>query len=121
MTEPVLTRYLYIYDEVCLSLQQSLLSRASFDEVVFWSNELFSSGYIDELWNLIYKIYYNFYAIIYPKYERKINKLSKIPTLESILNCLCILYYSKINTDVFKLHHIRPNYLQNYILKLQFG
>ena len=108
MTEPVLTRYLYIYDEVCLSLQQSLLSRASFDEVVFWSNELFSSGYIDELWNLIYKIYYNFYAIIYPKYERKINKLSKIPTLESILNCLCILYYSKINTDVFKLHHIRP-------------
>ena len=32
MAKPVLTRYLYIYDEVCLSLQQSLLSRASFDE-----------------------------------------------------------------------------------------
>jgi len=108
MINPVLTRYLYIYDEVCLSLQQSLLSKTSFDEVVFWSSELFYSGYTNKLWNLIYKMYYNFYAITYPKYERKINKLFQTPTLKSILNCLCILYYSKINTDVFKLYHIRP-------------
>ena len=103
MAKPVLTRYLYIYDEVCLSLQQSLLSKTSFDEVIFWTSELFYSGYADKLWILVYQIYYNFYAITYPKYERKLNKLSQNSTLESILNALCILYYSKTNTDVFKL------------------
>ena len=108
MAKPVLTRYLYIYDEVCLSLQQSLLSKTSFDEVIFWTSELFYSGYADKLWILVYQIYYNFYAITYPKYERKLNKLSQNSTLESISNALCILYYSKTNTDVFKLYHIRP-------------
>ena len=72
MAKPVLTRYLYIYDEVCLSLQQSIITKSSFDESIFWTSELFYSGYVLELWELIYKIYYNFYAIIYPKYEKKL-------------------------------------------------
>ena len=58
---------------------------------------------------LVYQIYYNFYAITYPKYERKINKLSQNSTLESILKRSYVFYIiAKSNTDVFKLHHIRP-------------
>ena len=108
MAKPVLTRYLYIYDEVCLSLQQSIITKSSFDESIFWTSELFYSGYVLELWELIYKIYYNFYAIIYPKYEKKLTKLSENNGLKYILNAVCILYYSKNNTDVFKLYQIRP-------------
>lgn len=108
MAKPVLTRYLYIYDEVLLSLQQSILTKSSFDEAVFWTCELFYSGYESKLWEFIYKLYYNFYAIIYPKYERKLTKLSENSNLEHILNAICILYHSKINIDVFKLYQVRP-------------
>jgi len=112
MTKVILTRYLYQFDEVCLSLQQALLSKTSFEEVVFWVSELFESGFHTELWHKGFEIYYNFYAITYPKYEKKLNKLYKEfdqnPKIQSILNLFTILYYSKVSLDVFKINVLIP-------------
>ena len=46
-----------------------------FKECLFWTSEFYYSGYFIELWNLIWKIYYDFYAIIHPKLEKFIIKI----------------------------------------------
>lgn len=66
-TKICLTRYLYIYDEVKYSLLISLIFKEDFAEVLFWLSELVESGYIDEVWQFTFKIYFDFYAIKYPK------------------------------------------------------
>ena len=78
---PQLTRYLYFLDECLYSLMFSLIraQKSSLNEVIFWAGEIYYSGFKDVLWEHIWKIYYDFYAIKYPKYEKKINKLSREP------------------------------------------
>ena len=62
-----LTRFLYQFGEVKHSLIYSVLKKTSFNECLFWTSEFYYSGYFLELWKLIWKIYYDFYAIIHPK------------------------------------------------------
>ena len=126
----VLTRYLYFLDECFYSLMIALINKESFEEVVFWAGEIYYSGFQEKLWNHLWKIYYDFYAIKFPKYEKKINKLSKNKdTIESFIYVLNLLYYSSINYDVFTLRmshfklpvHIyigrHPNWLKQLKLK----
>ena len=61
-----LTRYLYNADEVKLTLIETLLNQKC-EECYFWIYEYFKSGYVSESWQLIYKIYYDFYALKNPK------------------------------------------------------
>lgn len=114
MTKPILTRYLYLLDEVILSLQQSILDKKGFDECIFWVGELYFSKYHDKLWKFIFKFYYNFCAILYPKYEKKLSTLYKKSTkeneLKQILNSVYLLYYCKYTPEVFKLFNIQPKY-----------
>jgi hypothetical protein len=95
----VLTRYLYFLDECFHSLLMALINKTSFKEVVFWTGEIYYSGFEDKLLNHIWKIYYDFYAVKFPKYEKKINKMPN--TLESFIYILNLLYYSSVNYDVF--------------------
>ena len=120
MTKVVLTRYLYHLDEVVLSLQQALLSKTSFDEVVFWVSEIFYSRFITELWDQVFKVYYNFYAIVYPKYEKKLNMLfmKSATDIENILSAYNILYYSKPNIEVFKVDVLQPTTPKKIYLKI---
>ena len=62
-----LTRYLYIKEEVEMSLVASLLERKSLDECYFWLDELVESGF--DVRQLIWKIFYDFYFEYYPKLE----------------------------------------------------
>jgi|TARA_B100000795_G_scaffold250087_1_gene218023 hypothetical protein len=121
MTKPVLTRYLYLLDEVILSLQQSILQKKGFDECIFWVGELYFSKYYDKLWFNIFKFYYNFCAIQYPKYEKKLTSLFKKSTkqneLKNVLNAVYLLYYSKYTFDVFKLSNIQPVHPNKIYLK----
>ena len=81
-----LTRYLYVYDEIIYTLLSNLINKESdFKEIIYWICELNHSGFIDELKNTAYYYYYNFCAINYPKYEKKINALLKKNSL--IKNC----------------------------------
>jgi hypothetical protein len=62
------TRYLYIKDEVKYSILISLLKKN--DEARFWAYEFYYSGFKDELWEFIWKIYYDFYASLNPKFKK---------------------------------------------------
>ena len=55
------TRY-YIYDEVILSGLECLLKHTNIEECYYWFYEIYSSGYVDEIWVILWKIYYDFYA-----------------------------------------------------------
>lgn len=66
------TRLLYCYDEVCINLLISILENADFNKSIFWAAELFCSGLEKEIWQLIWKIYYEFYALTNPTLQRKI-------------------------------------------------
>jgi hypothetical protein len=73
----IFTRYLYIYQEACASLVVELLRNddgAEFENVMWWINELYYSGFHDELWCLCLKIYYWFYIDLYPHMEKYIIK-----------------------------------------------
>ena len=65
----VYTRYLYIYQEVCLSLITDVLKGAnlvSFDKVIYWISELYYSGYKKDIWCILFSIYYDFYHLNHP-------------------------------------------------------
>lgn len=72
----IFTRYLYIYQEVCASLLVELLRRnnTDFKNVIFWLNELYYSGFHDELWCLCLKFYYWFYYDTHPHMEKYLVK-----------------------------------------------
>lgn len=106
----VFTRYLYIKDEVKIALLLSLLNKG--DEALFWAYELFHSGFQIELLNLIWKIYYDFFATSNPSFENYLKKketiyLSDVSKREkivaSIINNLLIRDF---NTDVFMMRKI---------------
>ena len=58
----ILTRYLYLKDEVKLALLVSLLTKNPVS--IFWAYELYYSGFELELFELIWQIYFDFYATL---------------------------------------------------------
>jgi len=113
MPRVILTRYLYALDEVMHSLLHALLTKTSMDECAFWLGEIYYTGYKEQLWSFIWCVYYDFYAITFPKYEKKITKLYqgwlKEPTIISLLACIQLFYYSSATVDVFYLRMMKAN------------
>jgi hypothetical protein len=70
----IFTRYLYNADEVVLTLIECLLKQQNLDECYYWIYEYYKSGYQEQTWKLMYKIYYDFYMLKNPKFEEKINE-----------------------------------------------
>lgn len=104
-----LTRYLYAKDEVELSLMFSLIDKKNhtIEESIFWVSELFYSGYIYDLTQLIWKIYYDFYAQYNPKLELYIERVNKNILknfdITSIISLIKTLRVSKCSDNVFSL------------------
>lgn len=61
------TRYLYLKDEVELSLLVSLLNKK--DSAIYWAFELYYSGFEVELFQHLWKIYYDFYYTLNPSFQ----------------------------------------------------
>jgi len=106
----ILTRLLYAYDEVVINLMFALLERKDFHKVIFWSSELFYSGFLRELSELVWKIYYDFYALcsnipLY-KLKGKYAKFQKTNNFESLLAFLYILFQSEPSCDIFIITHL---------------
>ena len=78
MTTIIFTRYLYNADEVLLTFLECLLIAKNLEECYFWIYEYYISGFEQESWDFIWKIYYDFYALSYPKMERKIKQYYKL-------------------------------------------
>lgn len=72
MNEPfvfVLTQYLYIKEDVLMSLLISILEK-DYDQSLFWASELYFSGFQKEVVEYIYAIYRNIFYSNNPKLKR---------------------------------------------------
>ena len=73
----VFTRYLYEKEEVKYALLFSLLNKK--EDALFWAYELYYSGFREELFHLLFTIYYDFYASLNPSFETYLhNKMNLI-------------------------------------------
>ena len=126
----VFTRYLYVKDEVCISLLVSILNKS--DDAIFWAYELFYSGFKTELLKLIWKIYYDFFATLNPTFEQYLLKKHKELLVENkednnednnedkdrdklISSLIQDLLFRPFNTDVFLLRNASENFEMDII------
>jgi len=70
----IFTRLLYIKDEVKYSLLVALTRKTDIDEVLFWTYELYYSGFQEETMGYILKIYADFFEILNPNLKKFIQK-----------------------------------------------
>lgn len=111
----IFTRYLYNADEVKITLLENLLNQKNLNECYFWIYEYYKSGFVKESWNLLYKIYYDFYALKNPKLLKKINlyygKFKNNNDIKYILYIIKNLFKLKKNYDIFllRIYHSSRN------------
>ena len=106
----VLTRYLYVKEEVAIAVLTSMLDN---DPVaIYWAYELYHSGFEEETMELIFKIYYYLFASLNPDIERflheklaewRISPSTNAYVINDIMQTLLIRPY---DTDVFLLHRM---------------
>jgi hypothetical protein len=121
----IFTRYLYEKEEVKFALLVELLNKT--EDALFWAYELYYSGFIDELTELLWKIYYDFYATLNPNFENYLIKIFSYDLTNHeneklifmIINDFIIKPY---NVDVFILDQLRKtNIEKDYIDILSEG
>ncbi len=109
-SELVFTQYLYIKQEVRIALLVSILNKSN--DAIFWAYELYYSGFKEELFNLIWKIYYDFFATLNPAYEAYLLKkhkefISNTEPDERVVSAIIQdLLFRPFNTDIFMLRNI---------------
>jgi hypothetical protein len=114
-----LTRFLYNEEEVKLSLISSLLNKKNILESYYWFSELYYSKL--DVRDIIWEIYFDYYALINPKLEqyifKKINDWEQSKEIEPLLYIIKNLNISKHECRVFLLRQISnsPNLCQKYI------
>jgi len=118
------TRYLYVKDEVKLTLLTCILNKS--EKSLFWGYELYYSGFENELFDLIWKIYFDFYYTLNPSFydyfikkHKEWNKIlggiEKDKIINIIINNLMIRPYNLdifflrqfVNYSDYKLHDIK--------------
>ena len=131
MSKFVLTRYLYIFDEVIVSFISSLLKKQSLDECYFWISEVYYSGFIEQAWDLVWYTYYDFYFIQNPSFEPFLSKKFACYDLKSILTVVKNLFKMDTTSQIFitrqyynhikEVNHVfrgkKPNWLTTYPTK----
>jgi hypothetical protein len=112
----IFTRYLYVKDEVKLALITSLLDKK--EKAVFWAYELYYSGFEVELFNHLWKIYFDFYYTLNPSFydyfvkkQKEWRKMSKGPEKDKIINMIVSdLMMRPYNLDTFFLRQCANNF-----------
>ena len=95
MSKLSLTRYLYFLEEAKISFLECLLKKNSLKECYFWISEIYYSGFKSECWDLLIKIYYDFYYLSNTKMENKLKiKYKKKSQINTIFKFVTILYHS---------------------------
>jgi len=117
----VFTQYLYIKEEVRLALLVSILNKSN--DAIFWAYELYYSGFKYELLNLIWRIYYDFFATLNPAYESYLLKkhkelLSDDQVNERIISSIINdLLFRPFNSDVFMLRNV----CETFIIEINYN
>jgi hypothetical protein len=111
----VFTRYLYVKDEVRIALLVSILNKS--DDAIFWAYELYHSGFKNEFFELIWKIYYDFFATLNPTFEAYLLKKHKEVIMSSdsnqdriISSIIQDLLFRPFNSDIFIIRTICENF-----------
>jgi hypothetical protein len=108
----IFTRYLYVKEEIEIALLVSILNKS--DDAMFWAYELYYSGFKNELFELIWKIYYDFFATLNPAYEAYLIKKHKEFILLNedrvVSSIIQDLLFRPFNTDIFLLRNICLNF-----------
>ena len=95
------SRYLYEVDEVKISLMMSILDKRK-DEAMFWAFELFRSGFVTELGELLLNIYDDFYATINPTFEKHVTNQTTI-TETQLYEIISNMITKQHNADIYLL------------------
>jgi len=107
------TRYLYLYDEVELSLIISLLHKRNLKKVLFWCYELYYSSENNDIFHFLIKVYFDFYALNNPKfYDYIVKNYKKWKSKKDIYivgNICKNLFGFKFNLNVFLIRQISNN------------
>jgi hypothetical protein len=117
----VFTQYLYIKEEVRLALLVSILNKSN--DAIFWAYELYYSGFKYELLNLIWRIYYDFFATLNPAYESYLLKKHKEllsddqPNERIISSIINDLLFRPFNSDVFMLRNV----CETFIIEINYN
>ena len=102
------TRFLYNDEEVKLSLITSILNKKNILECYFWFSELYFSKL--DVCDIIWEIYFDYYALINPKLEhyisKKINEWRENNRFEVLLYVIKNLHIAKHDCRVFLLRQI---------------
>jgi hypothetical protein len=113
--ELIFTRYLYEKEEVEVALILSILQKKE-EEALFWAYELYYSGFEFQLINLLWKIYFDFYALLNHGFQSYLLKkldpssgyIEEDPKiLGSVIQNFVIRPF---NIDVFMLRHIQNHF-----------
>jgi hypothetical protein len=99
----ILTRYLYVKEEVMTSMLTSFLE-TDLDSALYWTYELYFSGYEQETVVHLQKIYYYLFACQNPDLEEYIIGLCVNPNI--IHNIVQNMILRPFDTDVLLLHRI---------------
>jgi hypothetical protein len=102
---------LYEKEEVKISLVTSILNKKE-DDALFWAFELFYSGFTSELTELIWELYYNFYATMNPGFEKYLSVKMRIPTTTE-----CDDNDAKLMASLITNFMIRPHTVDVFILR----
>jgi hypothetical protein len=113
----IFTRYLYVKDEVMLTLVTSILEKR--ESSMFWAYELYYSGFENELFNLLWKIYFDFYYTLNPSFydyfikkQKEWTKMRSSQERDKIINMIVSdLLIRPHNLDVFLLRQISQNFV----------
>jgi len=101
----VLTNLLYLKEEVMVAFIVSLLNKSN--EAIFWAYELHYSEYHAELFDLLEKVYYYFYATLNPNFKsflnRKITEWHQTSDIQIIHAIVANLLIRPFNLDIFML------------------
>ena len=94
----IFTRYLYDLAHIKYSLLNTLIAtpKCDFKQVLFYASELYYSGHTKLLCDLLWKVYYDFYIVYYPKFESMMNisykKFQKTRDKKALITILYNLY-----------------------------
>ena len=120
-TTLIFTRYLYNYDEVILSGLECLLKHTNIEECYYWFYEIYSSGYVDEIWVILWKIYYDFYAeknvFLEKKMKQHYRGWKKNKSFKQIMNVLRTMHtlHKKTSGRVFMMRLYYCNTLRQVL------
>lgn len=100
-----LTNLLYLKEEVMAAFIVSLLNKSN--EAIYWAYELHYSRYHAELFDLLEKVYYYFYATLNPNFKsflnRKITEWHETSDIQIIHAIVANLLIRPFNLDIFML------------------